>query len=1079
MGEEPREPLVDRELEFALIRDHLGRMAREASGYGIILLGESGVGKTRIVQEALREAGDLNLQTMAARCVGCGAEPLLPIKDSLAAYLGGRSQARIRGALLRAAPRLLDAIPFVGSFLGTFGESMVEAKDLRVAGSQGVYEEVARVLLGLAHKRGLCLVVEDLHAADQDTIFFLNYFLRKVRDHRVVALATIQQEQLDDAPHLADFVAQWSVDGYSILTVLPLERAHVGEYVHTVTAVGGAVDDRLVDRLFTLTGGNPFFLKETVRLLTEQGADGAKVLTGEAPFRLPRADAVLQQRLSRVSAETRRFLDAAAVVLETAQELEPMAHVADIDLETSVRLLNEACEQRLMTEAEGGEISFVHALMQRTVYAGLGYNYRRQLHGRAAGWFEQADRFTPASFHYDRAGRVADMMRTALAAASQAERAGMYHSALILYQKVRPHMAIEELGPRLGRALIVLGDWKAAQELVELLPADDGRVRLLRSDLWFAMGDFQRAEDEAQAAVDDPVDRFEVLSRLGGIHLHLGRFDSAQRYAREALVEAERSRSVNQRVTCLVVIGTTMFHSGDVDGAEKEFTRALHLLLGAPDADRDRTLHAVVLGQLGFVAEVRQDWGAAKSSYTESLRIRREVADALGACHSLRGIGRMSLRLGDRDGGMQLLNEADKLGRDLGEALGRAKVTLARAEMLLADGDCAGATTLASQALDAFKTCSTHYDVTETSLLLSRGAIACGDERRGREWGAAARSSIRRRGYGLLARLYADVGFSLADRIAAAITAYACADALGLPWEAKPPAHLSEDEVERLPAREGWSRGATSDDTALTLLVARYLIEQEGGGDAASLLRMIAQEAPSIPGLGPSTTAAIEQFQRTGEPPTSGGTTNGAAMRAMPVGWVTPIHRPEQRRQLALELSRATHPSAEAGCAACVIAACAAWAIEGASPRLLTEIAVEEAAAASRLSGADPRLGALLAAVASGTWTPSPQGVSLDAYDTVAAVLACVAGSTSLRGAIHRAISIGGDTDTVAALTAGLLGAGMTREVVLQALPWYPAVRLPEAAGITGISASLAALRAAPDADADAKAPIGPAASLD
>jgi hypothetical protein len=86
----------------------------------------------------------------------------------------------------------------------------------------------------------------------------------------------------------------------------------------------------------------------------------------------------------------------------------------------------------------------------------------------------------------------------------------------------------------------------------------------------------------------------------------------------------------------------------------------------------------------------------------------------------------------------------------------------------------------------------------------------------------------------------------------------------------------------------------------------------------------------------------------------------------------------------------------------------AAWAIEGASPPLLLEIVIEEEATAVRLSGADPRFGALLATVAWGTWTPSPQGVSLDAYDTVAAALACKAGSTSLRGAIHRAIRIGG-----------------------------------------------------------------------
>ncbi|HEU0128689.1 MAG TPA: AAA family ATPase, partial [Pseudonocardiaceae bacterium] len=534
------EPMVNRTLELQLLKEHVARVAHGGPGHAVLLLGESGVGKSRLSQAAATEARRLEMTVIFANCLGRGAEPLLPVKEGLAAYLG-RSHTLIRRTLLSAAPRLLDAIPFIGAFLGRIGESIVERQQLRSATLDGVYEELSRVLIGISEKSGLLFVVEDLHQADQETLFFINYFLRNIREHKVLAVFTIQEERLPDAPQLADLVARWTAEGYAVLTVVPLERAHVGEYVKMVAALGSVADEELVDRLFRLTGGNPFFLKETLALLALRpptSGSGEEHESAEIP---PRTEAVLRRRLARADAVTRRFLDAAAVVTETAQDIDPIAYAMEADLGTALRALSAAVELRLMHEGSEGEIAFVHSLMQRAVYSEIGANYRRFLHGRAAEWFERAGQFAAAAFHFERAERTADMVRTALQAAGRAEQAGMYHSALLLYQKVRPHVALEEIGPLLGRAMITLGNWDQAQELVDQLPPADGRVCLLRSQLRFVLGDFRGAHDEAIAALDaSGVDRIEVLIRLADIELYLGFFPQAERYAREALTEAER-----------------------------------------------------------------------------------------------------------------------------------------------------------------------------------------------------------------------------------------------------------------------------------------------------------------------------------------------------------------------------------------------------------------------------------------------------------------------------------------------------------------------------------------------------------
>src|SRR5262249_17432631 len=148
--------------------------------------------------EAAAEARQRGLTVIPIRCLGRGAEPLLPLKEGLAAYLG-RTADQIRRTLTRTAPRLLDAVPFIGAFLGAVGEKIAESAQ----GShsmKGVYEELSRILVKATGDTGLFLLVDDLHAADSDTLFFLNYLFRKLEQLPILAVATIQEEQLNEYP---------------------------------------------------------------------------------------------------------------------------------------------------------------------------------------------------------------------------------------------------------------------------------------------------------------------------------------------------------------------------------------------------------------------------------------------------------------------------------------------------------------------------------------------------------------------------------------------------------------------------------------------------------------------------------------------------------------------------------------------------------------------------------------------------------------------------------------------------------------------------------------------------------------
>jgi ADP-ribosylglycohydrolase/tetratricopeptide (TPR) repeat protein len=613
---------------------------------------------------------------------------------------------------------------------------------------------------------------------------------------------------------------------------------------------------------------------------------------------------------------------------------------------------------------------------------------------------------------------------------------------------------------RVVRAELGLGRWADAEQLLTAeLPADDPEVQLLWSELWFVRGDFDQAAVRARRALTPAGHgRVDALIRLADIHLYLGKLPTAARYAQQALQAARAGGSARDHARCLGIVGATLFFSGQITQAEQHFTQALQTLQGTRE-DPDRVILTILLGNLGQAKEALADWAGAEGHHREALARRREAADARGSLQSLHALARVLLGQGQLDAAEDQLQAALRLAVDLGDQLEQAKLSHSHANLALRRGDPSAARRHATDALRGFADYGTSYDVAHATLSLSEIAHAAGDEQAAVRQRAAARQVVDSHGFGLLTYLFPALQPGAAERIAAGLLAYALGDAFGLPWEGTPPAHIDVAAAERLPARPGWPRGATSDDTALTLLVAEHLVHHQGAGSPLELMRAFAEHAPGIRGLGPTTTQAIRRFQQHGTIQPDDGNTNGAVMRALPIGWATPLNQADSRRQLTLQLSQITHPGAEAACAACIMAACASWAVEGASPSLLLEVARTEAPLAVQACGADPRILSDLGQVAAGEWTVGPDGVRPHPYHTLTAVLHCLQ-ATALPDALRAAVALGGDTDTVAALVAGLLGVHHTPQQVRTQLPWSRQVHTPPNAQLHQLAAGLAGLRA-------------------
>jgi ADP-ribosyl-[dinitrogen reductase] hydrolase len=265
-------------------------------------------------------------------------------------------------------------------------------------------------------------------------------------------------------------------------------------------------------------------------------------------------------------------------------------------------------------------------------------------------------------------------------------------------------------------------------------------------------------------------------------------------------------------------------------------------------------------------------------------------------------------------------------------------------------------------------------------------------------------------------------------RIRAGLTGFTCGDAAGVPWETMRPEQIEPRRIPSLPDRRGWPRGSVSDDTIFLLSVAAVIAS--GNTTPRSLLERLAADLPRARGAGRTSRAAVERFLVHGTLHATGGATNGAAMRALPIGWASAAGQAEHRVRLGVDLARTTHGEPSAIAAAVAVAAMGAWSIEGEPIDRIIAQALNETRLALDLLGAPPALMTPIESATKGKWQVPEGGVPFLGMETVAAVVTVLREAASTEDCIIRAVCLGGDTDTCAAIAAGI-HAGATGDDVI------------------------------------------------
>jgi predicted ATPase/DNA-binding SARP family transcriptional activator len=625
-GTEPRPslgrlPFVGRESELASLRQLWNRVRREGCQMALVS-GESGVGKTRLVEEFAAEIRRQGAAFLHAPCHALERDiPYQPLREALSEALAAADTAKL---VCRLAP-------WAGVVAGMLPLLWEQCPNLEPPPALTPGEERARLLHGLvrlvqslAHDQPLLLFVDDLHWADGATLQALCYLRDHLGQSPLLLLGACRMEESEaaadhQATSLTRMVDSLRRDGRLVELLLHrLTQAEVAALIAVLSRspYGGK---QFSQSLYRETEGNPFFQAETLRALLEQGVlyrdergawaaafDDITQAYEELPIP-PTVRQVVLGRCQQLSPQQQRTLTTAAIIGRAFQFGLWLQATGLPEMELVDTL--ECCLARhLLVRLEDGRYDFSHGLIREILVRELCPERRRVLHRQVAAALVELRRQGQAgeiAHHY----LEAEMWAEALEYLEQAGHAAL---RLFAYEEAWPYFArAYEMLERLG--LEAPERWYAVVSQMAHLCSVTGRREEAGAYLHQALA-LARASNEAAWLG-------ETLQALCRHCFVGGELEQALALSEEAVALSQRAGDVRQESNALRQYGYLLYRSGQTAEAFETLEKALLLSRQVGE----RSIEAQNLNVLGVAHYYHGDYAQALSLWAEALHVCREI----------------------------------------------------------------------------------------------------------------------------------------------------------------------------------------------------------------------------------------------------------------------------------------------------------------------------------------------------------------------------------------------------------------------------------------------------------------------
>jgi class 3 adenylate cyclase/tetratricopeptide (TPR) repeat protein len=731
---------IGRDAELARLRAEFGAVAEGAGARRVMVVGDAGVGKSRLLYEleSWLELRPEQVWLLKGRALP-GRQGVAHglIREVLAERFGvldsdqvGEVAAKLRHGFSTALSA--DEAETVGHWLGFDLEDGRAEQRLLAMRDLGA---VARAHLGrwlgsLVADEPAALLLEDLHWADAESLELVDELVGRLRHSHLLVVGLTRPELAERRPDWFDA----SLPSVQI-DLRPLSTDTTAELVREVFQRVDGVPDGLVDLIVERSDGNPFFVEELIKMLTDEGVVRTDAPDGRWTIDADRLDrsrvpatitGVLQARLDNLSPAERLAMQCAAVVGRVFWDDAIRALNQESTPERALVALEAARARELVFRRDNSsfdgceEFIFKHAVLRDVTYETVLLRDRQRLHGRVAAWLtaRAGERLTEyldtiAEHHRLAAEPTAAASCLHWAARAELDR-GLAASArrsvaqaVELWEQAGIAVPVGAL-VLLGQACRRLGDLDAAETALSAAKAratdSGGRAAALYEASRVAVERSQPARvrsllEEAHRLADGgaPTTLIRVVRGLAWWELGHGDLDAAQHHAERALSLAEQSGDSAEVIEARDVLEAVATVRGDFDTAEQHTLVTLEMAQRIGDPSLEATAHA----RLGVALHLRadrcgslDDYRAAARHYERELELERTLDSRLGGLRAVLNLAQVRLRLGDRAGTQAAVREGLAEAVAIGAQRYVTFAMLVEADRRATDGDTAGALAL-------------------------------------------------------------------------------------------------------------------------------------------------------------------------------------------------------------------------------------------------------------------------------------------------------------------------------------------------------------------------------------------------